>query len=151
MPRSLRLEHDDLSHFLATVRDEPGRLGDEVRRVARLLEPHARKEEAFALPPLGLLARLARNEVHLAMEEVLPHTEWLKNHVGTFVAEHHAIVAAAEQLQEAARLEKRVDLVEFAERLINHMWLEEEVLYPAAVLVGEYLRLRLDADRRIAI
>jgi hypothetical protein len=151
MPRSLRLEHDDLAQFLAAASGERGRVGDEVRRVARLLEPHARKEEAFAMPPLGLLARLARGEVHPGMAEVLSHTDWLKNNLGRLAAEHRMLVAAAELLVEAARAAKRMDLVDFGERLINHARLEEEVLYPAAVLVGEYLRLRLAADERIVL
>jgi hypothetical protein len=150
-PRSLGLEHDELARFLAAASGEAGRLGEEVRRVARLLEPHTRKEEAFALPPLGLLARLARGEVHPGMAEVLPHTDWLKSNLGRLVAEHHMILAAAEQLLQAARAEKRTDLAGFAERLVNHLRLEEEVLYPAAVLVGEYLRLRLGTDERIVL
>lgn len=143
MPRSLRIEHDELHQFLAAATHEPGTLGDEIRRVARLLEPHARKEEAFAMPALGLIARLARGEVHADMAQVFPHTDWLKNNAATLVAEHHMIVAATEKMLEAARGERRFDCVEFAERLINHLRTEEEVLYPAAILVGEYLRLAL--------
>lgn len=36
MPRSLRIEHDELQRSLAALKDEGGRLGEEVRRVARL-------------------------------------------------------------------------------------------------------------------
>ena len=151
MPRSLRLEHAALARSLAAAGAEPGCLGEEARRGARLLEPHARKEEAFAMPPLGLLARLARGEAHPGMAEVLPHSDWLKNNLATFVAEHRMIAAAAEQLLEAARAQQRPDLADLAERIINHARLEEEVLYPAAVLVGEYLRLRLPDDQRVVI
>lgn len=143
MPRSLRIEHDELHAFLAALKEEPGRLGDEIRRVARLLEPHARKEEAFAMPALGLAARLARGEVNPGMAQVLPHTDWLKNNMATLLAEHSMIAAAVEQMLEAARAERRLDCVDFAERLLNHLRTEEEVLYPAAILVGEYLRLAL--------
>ena len=143
MPRSLRIEHDELNQFLASLGREPGTLGEELRRVARLLEPHARKEEAFAMPALGLLARLARGEVHPEMAQVFPHTDWLKNNAATLVAEHRMILAAVEKMLEAARAVRRLDCVEFAERLINHLRAEEEVLYPAAILVGEYLRLAL--------
>lgn len=148
-PRSLGSEHGDLARFLAAAAAEPGTLGDEVRRLARLLEPHARKEEMFALPPLGLLARLARGEAHPGMADVLPHTDWVKNNLQRLIGEHRLIVAAAERLAHAARAACRADLVAFAERVVNHTRLEEEVLYPAAVLVGEYLRLRLDSNQRI--
>lgn len=151
MPRSLRLEHDDLHQFLAAASDEPGELGEEMRRVARLLEPHARKEEAFAMPALGLLARLARGEVNAEMAQVFPHTDWLKNNAATLIAEHHMILGAADRLLEAARAAKRHDCVDFAERLINHARLEEEILYPAAILVGEYLRLKLGAEDRLPL
>jgi len=46
-----------------------------------------------------------------------------------------------ERLAEVAREEGRVDLVRFVEKLKHHAALEEEVLYPAAVLVGKYLEL----------
>jgi hypothetical protein len=32
----------------------------------------------------------------------------------------------------------------FAEKLMLHAKTEEEVLYPAAILVGEYLKLKLE-------
>lgn len=132
MPRSLRLDHDELAQTLAGWSHEPGRLGEEIRRVARLLEPHMR-------------------EVRAEMAQVFPHTDWLKNHAGTLVAEHRMILAAAEQMLEAARGEQRLDCLEFAERLINHLRVEEEVLYPAAILVGEYLRLALASHERAPI
>src|ERR1700674_2189465 len=136
IPKSLRLEHEELHDFLAAARQEPGELGEALRRVARLLEPHFRKEEAFAMPPLGLLVRLARNEVTPAMAEVYSHTDWLKNNLPTLMAEHRAIIGAVEEMLAAARSAQRVDYVEFAEKLINHARMEEEVMYPAAILVG---------------
>lgn len=151
LPRSLSSEHGDLARFLAAAAAEPGALGEEVRRLARLLEPHARKEEMFAMPPLGLLPRLARGETHPGMAEVLAHTDWVKNNLQRLVGEHRMIVAAAERLAQAARAAGRADLAGFAERVVNHTRLEEEILYPAAVLVGEYLRLRLDSNQRIDV
>lgn len=149
VPRSLRLEHQEITQLLAAAGEESGALGEALRRVARVLEPHFRKEEAFALPPLGLLARLARGEVAAGMAEVFSHTQWLKNNLATLQAEHHVILAALDELVEAARAAERADYLEVAEKLINHTRLEEEVMYPAAILVGEYLRLRLEARERI--
>jgi hemerythrin superfamily protein len=39
--------------------------------------------------------------------------------------------------------EKHVGFAEFARKLILHAQMEEEVMYPAAILVGEYVRLAL--------
>jgi hypothetical protein len=41
-------------------------------------------------------------------------------------------------------------LSRITEKLINHARMAEEVVYPAAILVGEYLRLRLALHERIA-
>jgi hypothetical protein len=150
IPPSLVLEHAELHDFLMVAENEPGALGEAMRRVARLLEPHMRKEEAFAMPPLGLLARLARGECHADMLEVLAHTDWLRNNLQILLSEHHVIRAAAEQFLAAARAEGRGDCLQFAEKLMHHLRLEEEVMYPAAVVLGEYLKLKLAEGERLA-
>jgi len=50
-------------------------------------------------------------------------------------------VAALKKLTSAAAEEKLPEPARFAEKLILHAQTEEEVLYPAAILVGEYLKL----------
>ena len=151
VPLSLSVLHQELRQFLVSAGRETGRLGEEMRRVARLLAPHCRKEECFAMPPLGLLPRLARGEFHGDMAQVLAHTDWLKENLPTLTAEHRMIAAAAEQLRQVAREEMRADCVQFAEKLINHARLEDEVVYPAAILIGEYLRLRLASSEAQAV
>ncbi len=54
--------------------------------------------------------------------------------------EHRTIIASLKILVKAAKEEK--EYVNFAEKLISHAKNEEEVLYPASLLVGEYLRLK---------
>ena len=61
--------------------------------------------------------------------------------------EHKAIVGALEGLLEVAQAQNRPEYVDFAENLMTHAAMEEQVLYPAAVLVGEYLKLRLPRVR----
>jgi hypothetical protein len=139
------MQHEVLRHFLLAAQNEPGRLGDQMRRIGRLLAPHCHKEECFAMPPLGLLPRLARGEFNADMAQVLTHTDWLRANLPTLVAEHRLIEAAAAELLEAAREDQRMDCVEFAEKLLQHVRMEEEVVYPAAILIGDYLRLRLAA------
>jgi hypothetical protein len=59
------------------------------------------------------------------------------------LAEHQAIVAALNELREAAARTGRSEIVAFAEALVEHARTEEEVMYPAAVLVGQVVRQRL--------
>jgi len=56
--------------------------------------------------------------------------------------EHKAIVIELHKLVEAAKNENRPEYVLFAEKLKLHAQTEEEVLYPAAILIGEYLKLK---------
>ena len=58
-------------------------------------------------------------------------------------AEHRTVVAALEQLTDAGKTERRADAERFAEKLRVHAETEEQVLYPAAILVGEYVKAQL--------
>lgn len=146
-PKSLHEEHEELRQLVAGLVREGGAIGEPARRLMRVLEIHFQKEESFAAPPLGLLPRLARGEVAPGMADALAHADWLRRNLAEMHAEHRMIAAALEDLLKAAG--DRPELVTFAEALLNHARLEEEVLYPAAIVAGEYLKLRL--AERVAI
>ena len=57
--------------------------------------------------------------------------------------EHKRIRAATEKLPAAARDEKAAMHEQFAEALASHARTEEEILYPAAILVGDIIRARM--------
>jgi hemerythrin superfamily protein len=57
--------------------------------------------------------------------------------------EHERIRAATEKLRTAAREDKALVHEQFAETLASHARTEEEILYPAAILVGDIIRARL--------
>ena len=57
--------------------------------------------------------------------------------------EHTRIRAATETLRIAAREEKAPAQEKLAETLAAHAQTEEEVLYPAAILVGDIIRARM--------
>jgi len=61
------------------------------------------------------------------------------------LAEHRGILEALNRLRDAAARAGRSDIVAFAETLTEHAQTEEEVMYPAAVLVGQTVRQRLGA------
>lgn len=150
-PKSLREEHEELRQFVARLSRADSEVGDAARRLLRVLETHFQKEENFAAPPLGLLPRLARGDIGSAMADNLAHTDWMKRNLEVMHAEHQMIAAALEELLKAAGAGASPDLVTFAETLLNHARLEEEVLYPAAIVVGEYLKLRLAERASISV
>lgn len=137
IPEPLRIEHELLHSRLARATEEPGEIGQAAREVARLLHPHFIREEEFALPPLALLARVARDEMTADMVEVLPLTRRLKAEMGQMLQEHKHIVAALDKLRSAAIIAGKAEYEQFADALLLHAQTEEQVLYPAAILVGE--------------
>jgi hypothetical protein len=58
------------------------------------------------------------------------------------LSEHKSIVAELTRLIDAARAEGRPEVVHFAEKLKLHAQTEEDVLYPSAILIGRYLKLK---------
>lgn len=59
------------------------------------------------------------------------------------LAEHKAITAALDHLVKTATAAGKMETARFAEKLKLRTQTEEEVLYPTAILIGEYLKLEL--------
>lgn len=112
-PASLRREHEELHAGLAETIKAGGNTGNAAKKVADILHAHFLKEEEYALPPLGILPVLAE---------------------GTVLPEMQAAIELTDRLKKA---------VIFAEKLMLHAQTEEDVLYPASILIGEYLKLKL--------
>ena len=77
IPKPLTVEHEELHAELVKLTRSRGKVGEVARAVAAVLHPHFVKEEAYALPPLGLLAALAAGPPTPEMRAVLPMTDRL--------------------------------------------------------------------------
>jgi hemerythrin-like domain-containing protein len=143
IPQPLQHEHEALHERLRQATQAGGEVGEAAKTLAQLMHPHFVKEDQIALPPLGLLTALARGEWNAEMAQVLPLTEQLEAELPQMLAEHQSIVAALNKLREVAARAGRGEIVAFAEALVEHARTEEEVMYPAAVLVGQVVRQRL--------
>jgi hypothetical protein len=139
----MRTEHAEIHNELVRATQAPGRVGRAARALAAVLHPHFEREEQIALPPLGLLAPLARGEFTPEMREVLPLTDSLRAELPRMLEEHKAIHAATLKLGEAARASGNASAARLAEGLRLHAQSEEELFYPAAVLVGDIVRMRV--------
>jgi hypothetical protein len=147
IPASMRTEHEEIHAALERATQASGRVGEAARTLAKVLHPHFVREEQIALPPLGLLAPLARGEFTDGMLDVLPMTDSLRAELPHMLEEHVAIRAATRKLGEVARAEHDTAVVRLAEQLALHATSEEEMFYPAAVLVGEIVRSRAGGHR----
>lgn len=123
-------------------------MGEAAKAVVDVLHPHFVKEEEYAMPPLGLLSALAEGRVIPEMIDVLPMTDKLRADLPHMLEEHKVIVASLKNLTEAAKKENKLEYASFAQKLMLHARNEEEILYPAAVLVGEYLKQRLGKESK---
>lgn len=143
IPKALMAEHQVLHAELVKLTLQRGKVGEVARTIATLLHPHFVKEEEFALPPLGLLVEIAEGRVGAEMKDVLPMTDKLRAELPQMLAEHKLVVGALRRLAAAAKQEKKPEAARFAEALRLHALSEEQILYPAALLVGECIRARM--------
>ena len=143
IPASVRAEHQEIHQALEAATRASGQVGAAARTLAAVLDPHFVREEQIALPPLGLLAPLARGERSQAMRAVLPLTDSLRAELPRMLREHQAIHAATVRLREVARARGNLPVQRLADQLILHAQNEEQMMYPAALLVGDFVRAQV--------
>lgn len=143
IPPSILEEHEELHKTLTALTRLPGKTGTTAKAVAALLLPHFNKEEEYALPNLALLPQLSQQKISADMRDAIALSEKLRKALPEMVQQHQQIAAALQTLMEAAKAEKRPEAVAFAKKLMLHARTEEEILYPAAILIGDYLKLKL--------
>lgn len=142
MPPSLKHEHGEMRASLEIAAKATGRSGEAAREVSRLLVPHFKKEEEYALPPLDALTVLAGGGLPENPAAIVAKAERLKQELSEMLREHQAIARALEALYDAASGDERPELARFARKLLLHAQMEEQIYYPASLMIGEYLKLR---------
>jgi hypothetical protein len=138
IPVSLKSGHEAILAVLKHAMREPARTGEAARGVAQILDGHILREEKFALTPLGLLPALARGETPSELAAALKLTRQLRRELPQMLDEHRQIADALRRLASAAEAEGKPEYVALAEEMILHAHLEEDVLYPTALLIGKY-------------
>lgn len=141
-PASIQAEHEEIHEALVALTRLPGPVGMAAKELAATLHPHFVREEEIALPPLALLAPLAAGKSPDGMDEALVMADTLKKEMPRMLEEHKAIRAAVSKLAQVAKQERNAAGLTFAGTLALHAQTEEEVLYPAAILVGDLIRAR---------
>ncbi len=142
VPEPMRMEHEEIHGRLRGATHAPGPVGAAARELASVLGPHFERENQIALPPLALLAPLAHGEAipEDRAARALAMADSLRAELPRMLEEHVRIGAAARKLEQIAREHGDAEVEELAQKLQLHARMEEEVHYPAAVLVGTLLR-----------
>jgi hypothetical protein len=142
IPESIRREHEAIHSALVAATRVPGAVGAAAKTLAEVLHPHFVREEQIALPPLGLLGPLSAGEAlpEAKVAAAGEMTAELRSEMPRMLDEHVRIRAAVDDLRTAAAAAGAGPQIELAEQLALHARTEEEVLYPAALLVGDWLR-----------
>jgi hypothetical protein len=143
-PPAMAAEHAHLHEQLAATLAAGGKTADAAKKVEALLSKHFVEEDAYALPPLGLLEQLAQGAMPPPEQAkaAIAMADKLRENYAQMLDEHRQLTALLKALEAAANAEDKPRAAEFARALTLHAQNEEQVLYPATLLVGEYLKLR---------
>jgi hemerythrin len=143
IPKALQAEHHELFEALETATKAGGKAGEAAKRAMAVLKPHFEKEERFALPQLGALETLTKKDASIPADlrdDLIKRADAFRAELPKMLEEHKQISTALHEMRDAAEQEKKDDLIELAEMISAHAAMEEQVLYPASLLIGEYAK-----------
>lgn len=143
-PSAMSAEHAHLHEELAAALAAGGKTADVAKKVEGVLSKHFVDEEAYALPPLGLLEHLGHGKMPPPEQAkaAIAMADKLRANYQKMLDEHRQLTQTLKELEAAADAENKPRAASFARALSLHAVNEEQVLYPATLLVGEYLKLR---------
>jgi hypothetical protein len=133
-------EHEELHSELAKATKIRGSIGDAAKKVAEVLHPHFERENELALPVIGVARELAEGQTSPDFPRALELYEKFKGEYVKMLQEHGEIVKALDKLENAAKAHKKKGVIDFARKLKLHAKIEEELTYPAVLMIGKLLR-----------
>jgi hypothetical protein len=140
VPASLKALHESLHATLKRATREPDRTGAAARRLLPLLERQFDREEVFALPTLSLLPLLAQGDAAPGSRDALRLVDQLSDERASLLEAYRGIRVELRALAGAAEAEGKAEYLDLVEDLVMYARLAEEVLYPAALLAGAFIR-----------
>jgi hypothetical protein len=155
IPQPVAAGHDAVYAAMEAATRAGGEVGEAAKAAMEALRPHFEKEEDYALPQLGALTRLvgaplapeAEALTAAEREALIERTERPRQELPQMLEEHKVIADRLETLRQAAEAAGRPEYARLADEIERHAQTEAEVLYPAALLVGDYVRLEGGSPR----
>lgn len=142
IPAVIKRDHEYLLSEIAKLALLQDSTGKAAVKLKELMQHHFKEEEDYVLPPLGLLPLLAEGKLPALSEEIISLTEKLKAQQNHMIAEHQLIKAFMDEMKQAAALENHPEVFSLEREISRHAANEEEIYYPAAILIGDFLQLK---------
>ena len=139
-PDALRHSHDEARAKLDRAAKLGGPIAEASSRVARMCLPHFEREEKCLLPVLAFLPDLTQGILRPEMEDALPLIADFRARHEALETQHQSIQASIEELRQAALGENNAEFAEFAIHLKLHERIEDQLIYPTVLLIGNHLR-----------
>lgn len=142
-PSSLEKEHKEIHEKLASIVSSTGQTANVAKEVQSIMQPHFEEEEKLSISVLGALQPYVNGTLTQdAKDQAIKLSQQFKQKYPTMLEEHKQIVVALDRLQNTATKENRQDVISFIEQLRNHALSEEQITYPATIVIGELLELK---------
>jgi len=142
VPSSIKKEHEYLLEKIHAITLFHDSTSLAAVKLYDLMQHHFKEEENFVLPPLGLLPLLTSAKLPEQSKAVIQLCEKLKSQLTHLNVEHQLIKAYMDELMLAAAKDDHFEIIAFEQELQRHAKTEEEVFFPTAILIGEYLKLK---------
>jgi hypothetical protein len=140
-PTALRAEHEILKEQMAYALSRTGDVGKMAKELEAAMKPHMAREETEVMVILEAAEDLAAGHWPANAELLLERFLALEADLRMMWKEHDQIHTLVRKLRRVADIEGEEEIVRLCDALIQHADLEEQVLYPAAIIAGRYLRL----------
>lgn len=138
-PKSLHNDHQALLSELDQIASLKSGVAENAKNVANAFKSHFYREERTVLPQLSLLMAIAEGNWDIDTKEALLKNNILLEEFHDLKKEHQEIFDAAKEMIKVAENEKNNDAKKIAESIILHIQVEEEVSYPAIMMISKYL------------
>jgi hypothetical protein len=147
--QSIRFEHTAIVERLTKEAAKSGAAAAIAQKALVFIKAHFAKEEEFVFPPLGLLDQITAGEspsdsVKAAALDMIERTKASKD---SLQEDHIQITSMMNDLIQAATRANEPDLIAFAGNVAAHTLGEFEVLQPATLMIGDYLRSQRSAGQ----
>lgn len=140
IPKSIKNGHKNLCSELNTIIDIGGEISKKAKTLNEIMSLHFKKEEEYALPPLGFLLALAGENWEIDSAAAIKMAERLQSKLSELKEDHENILVALHDLKLAGEKENNLYVKQFVKDLKLHASIEDQVLYPTTILIGNYLK-----------